>query len=270
LDWNYLAYVLQSPVIQNKLHGISFGATVPHIKVGDAEHLEIPYPPLSVQKAIGDTLASYDDLIENNRRRIALLEESARLLYREWFVHLRFPGAGPHSPNTRLPDGWRVVSLGDLISLKYGKSLKDSDRIPGDVPVFGSSGIVGSHIKALVEGPAIIVGRKGNVGSVFYSQKNCFPIDTVYFVNGQQATFFNLMLLMSQAFVSSDTAVPGLNRTYAHALPVVQPSEDVLNRFEVIVSGLYQQIGFLVTQNSLLTEARDALLTKLMSGEIAV
>lgn len=270
LDWNYLAYVLQSPVVQNKLHGMSFGATVPHIKVGDAEHLEIPCPPLPVQKAIGDTLAAYDDLIENNRRRIALLEESARQLYREWFVHLRFPGAGLHSATTGLPDGWRVASLGDLISLKYGKSLKDSDRIPGDVPVFGSSGIVGSHNKALVNGPAIIVGRKGNVGSVYFTQEDCFPIDTVYFVDGEQATFFNLMLLMSQAFVSSDTAVPGLNRTYAHALSVVQPSEDVLQRFEVIVSGLYQQIAVLVKQNRLLTEARDALLPKLMSCEIAV
>lgn len=270
LDWNYLAYVLQSPVVQNKLHGVSFGATVPHIKVGDAEHLEIPCPPLPVQKAIGDTLAAYDDLIENNRRRIALLEESARLLYREWFVHLRFAGAGSLSSTTGLPHGWRVVSLGDLISLKYGKSLKDSDRIPGDVPVFGSSGIVGSHNNALVDGPAIIVGRKGNVGSVYYSQEDCFPIDTVYFVDGQQATFFNLMLLMSQSFVSSDTAVPGLNRTYAHALPVVQPSQDVLQRFEVIAAGLYKQIGVLVKQNSLLNEARDALLPQLMSGEIAV
>lgn len=230
----------------------------------------IPVPDRPTQLSAISIAKRYDDLIENNRRRIALLEESARLLYREWFVHLRFPGAGLHSATTGLPDGWRAVSLGDLISLKYGKSLKDSDRIPGDVPVFGSSGIVGSHNKALVDGPAIIVGRKGNVGSVYFAQKDCFPIDTVYFVDGPQATFFNFMLLMSQSFVSSDTAVPGLNRTYAHALPVVQPSEDVLTRFEVIVSGLYQEIGVLVEQNSLLTEARDALLPKLMSGEIAV
>jgi type I restriction enzyme S subunit len=91
LDWNYLAYVLQSPLVQNKIHGQSFGATIPHIKVGTAENLEIPLPPLAVQLEIGAALAAYDDLIETNRRRIALLEESARLLYREWFVKLRFP-----------------------------------------------------------------------------------------------------------------------------------------------------------------------------------
>lgn len=266
----YLRYALSAPDFVAHIDRVTTGANIPHISGKDIAAFELRLPPLDQQLEMVEKLTAYDDLIENNRRRIALLEESARLLYREWFVHLRFPGAGLHSATTGLPDGWRIVSLGDLISLKYGKSLKDSDRIPGDVPVFGSSGIVGSNNKALVNGPAIIVGRKGNVGSVYFSQEDCFPIDTVYFVDGPQATFFNLMLLMSQSFVSSDTAVPGLNRTYAHALPVVQPSDDVLNRFEGIVSGLYQQIGVLVKQNSLLNEARDALLPKLMSGEIAV
>lgn len=268
LDWNYLAYALQSPFVQNKLHAVSFGATVPHIKVGDAEHLEIPYPPLATQKVIGETLAAYDDLIENNRRRIALLEESARLLYREWFVDLRFPGCS--GAQSTLPEGWRVATLGEVISLKYGKSLKDSNRIPGDVPVYGSSGIVGRHHTSLVQGPAIIVGRKGNVGSVYFSPSACFPIDTVYFVDGEQATFFNFMTLKAQTYVSSDTAVPGLNRSYAHSLPVVLPDDNLLRRFEAIAASTYKQVALLGQQTILLTEARNALLPKLMSGEIAV
>lgn len=92
LDWNYLAYVLQSPLVQNRLHGVSFGATVPHVKVGDAEHLAIPCPPLETQEAIGSLLAAYDDLVEVNRRRMALIDEAARLLYQDWFVNLHFPG----------------------------------------------------------------------------------------------------------------------------------------------------------------------------------
>ncbi len=111
LDWNYLAYALQSPQVQNKLQGMSFGATVPHIKVGDAEHLEIPCPELETQKKIGTLLAAYDDLIENNQRRIELLEESARLLYREWFVGLRFPGANGLRNIAGLPTDWAAGTV---------------------------------------------------------------------------------------------------------------------------------------------------------------
>lgn len=268
LDWNYLAYALQSPQVQSALHGKSFGATVPHIKVGDAENLEIPYPPIKTQERIGSTLAAYDDLIETNRRRIALLEESARLLYREWFVNLRYPNAR-NSP-TGIPLGWDRCALGEVISLQYGKSLKDSTRNPGDVPVFGSSGIVGFHNRALVKGPALIVGRKGNVGSVFYTSIDCFPIDTVYFVEGDQATFYNYFLLKTQTYVSSDTAVPGLNRSYAYSLPVIRPTADALENFENTVTPFFLQIDYLTRSNSKLQEARDELLPRLMSGQIKV
>jgi len=267
-DTNYLRYALSAPDFVAHIDRITTGANIPHISGKDIAAFELQLPSMDHQLEIVEKLLSYDDLIENNRRRIALLEESVRLLYREWFIHLRFPG---HVRcGSSLPNGWRVVALGDVISLKYGKALKYSDRIAGDVPVYGSSGVVGSHDKPLVEGPSLVVGRKGNVGSVFFSHKDCFPIDTVFFIDGEQATYFNLMVLKSQAFVSSDTAVPGLNRTYAHSLPVVLPSKDVLQGFENIASDFYGQAEILVQQNKILTEARDALLPKLMSGEIAV
>ena len=267
-DTNYLRYALSAPDFVAHIDRITTGANIPHISGKDIAAFELQLPSMGHQLEIVEKLLSYDDLIENNRRRIALLEESVRLLYREWFIHLRFPG---HVRcGSSLPNGWRVVALGDVISLKYGKALKYSDRIAGDVPVYGSSGVVGSHDKPLVEGPSLVVGRKGNVGSVFFSHKDCFPIDTVFFIDGEQATYFNLMVLKSQAFVSSDTAVPGLNRTYAHSLPVVLPSKDVLQGFENIASDFYGQAEILVQQNKILTEARDALLPKLMSGEIAV
>lgn len=268
LDWNYLAYALQSPLVQNKLHGISFGATVPHIKVGDAENLQIPCPSLEAQRTIGGMLAAYDDLIETNRRRISLLEESARLLYREWFVNFRCPGLTPKLGD--LPSGWVICSLGEMITLNYGKALKDSNRVFGSIPVFGSSGIVGNHNQAIVSAPALIVGRKGNVGSVYYSAKACFPIDTVFFVEGMQATFYNYLLLKSQTFVSSDTAVPGLNRSYVYSLPVLRPSQEVLEVFEQTVSPFFEQAEVLNRQNETLQLAREALLPKLISGEIQV
>ena len=92
LDPRFLAYVLQSGEVQGWIRGVGFGATVEHAKVADFLKIPIPLPPLTTQYRIGSILSAYDDLIENNRRRIVLLEEAARQLYKEWFVRLRFPG----------------------------------------------------------------------------------------------------------------------------------------------------------------------------------
>jgi len=82
-----------------------------------------------------------------------------------------------------VPEGWERKTLGDQVTLNYGKALKADDRVDGPFPVYGSSGVVGSHEKALVSGPGIIVGRKGNVGSVYWCAKDFYPIDTVYFID---------------------------------------------------------------------------------------
>ena len=148
--------------------------------------MEIESPTLPVQRRIAGVLSAYDELIENNQRRIQILETMARALYREWFVEFRFPG---HERLPRvasrfgdIPKGWETKKLGDIIELKYGKALKKTKRCDGECPVFGSSGIVGYHDKSLVKGPGIIVGRKGNVGSVFWSDEDFFVIDTAYYV----------------------------------------------------------------------------------------
>ena len=270
LDWNFLAYALQSPQIQGKFKGMGFGATVDHVRVGDAERLPIPCPPLNVQKRIGDTLSAYDDLIENNRRRIQLLEQAARLLYKEWFVHLRFPGHEHTQIIDGVPEGWEKKPLGTIAPLKYGKALKNDNRVPGPFPVYGSSGIVGTHIKALVPGPTIIVGRKGNVGSVYWSPDDCHPIDTVYYIDSGHCSFFLYYALQQMTFISTDVAVPGLNRDFAHSRLMLVAEKKILRLFEEAVSPLHQQMELLKRQNASLAKARDLLLPKLMNGEVAV
>lgn len=270
LDWNFLAYVLQSRSVQGYLRGIGFGATVEHIKVGDAESLRIPCPPIEIQRTIGDILSNYDDLIGNNRRRIQLLEESARLLYREWFVHLRFPGHEHVKLVAGVPQGWQRNPLGEIVVLNYGKALKAENRIEGPYPVYGSSGVVGTHSQALVEGPAIIVGRKGNVGSIYWSSKNCYPIDTVYFIAAHQSNLYLYYALKHMQFVSTDVAVPGLNRDFAYSRPLLTPPESLLNSFLENIGPTHRQIEKLEEMNNKLARARDLLLPRLMSGDITV
>jgi type I restriction enzyme S subunit len=147
-------------------------AAVPGVDRNVLHEMKVRAPDFPTQEAIASILAAYDDLIENNRRRMVLLEEAARQLYREWFVRLRFPGHEHARIIDGVPEGWERKTLGQHLTLNYGKALKADSRVEGPYPVYGSSGIVGTHEKALVKGPGIIVGRKGNVGSVYWSSSD--------------------------------------------------------------------------------------------------
>lgn len=270
LDPVFLAYVLQSPLVQGRIKSTGFGATVQHAKIGDCENLKIPFPPLDKQIKIGEILSAYDDLIENNQRRIQLLEESTRLLYQEWFVHFRFPGYEKHGIQIGLPQGWSKKSLKDLLILNYGKALKADTRIPGAIPVYGSSGNVGSHNSALVKGPGIVIGRKGNIGSIFWVNTDFYPIDTVYYISNEQSDLYIYHALKNIEFINTDVAVPGLNRNLAYSREIIIPSEEVYKLFVGQVSPIQEQIEHLQTYNQKISQTRDLLLPRLMNREIPV
>ena len=268
LDTRYLFYALQPAL--SKFQAASIGAATQYLTKSILDNFKIGVPDLDVQKRIVNLLSSYDDLIENNRRRIQLLEQAARLLYKEWFVHLRFPGHEHVKIKDGVPEGWDKKPLGEIAPLNYGKSLKKDDRLPGSVSVYGSSGIVGTHNRAMVNGPTIIVGRKGNVGSVYWSSEDCFPIDTVYYVQSENCSLRLYYALRTVPFISTDVAVPGLNRDFAHSRQILTPSSSYHRLFENTAGPFHQQIDILRRQNAKLERARDLLLPRLMNGKIAV
>ncbi len=275
VDPFYLLYLLLGDELQSRIRSLSNGATVHHLNMADIRNLSLPtLPPLPIQRKIAAILSAYNDLIENNTRRIAILEEMAQSLYREWFVHFRFPG---HEKNGMvksalglIPEGWEVVKLGDAIELAYGKALKADTRVAGDIPVYGSAGIVGYHNEGLIKGPDIIVGRKGNVGSVFWSDVDFFPIDTVFYVRSKVCLHYIYYNLKAQHFINNDAAVPGLSRNQAYLLPFLLPSELILSQFQEFISPLFSQINKLTGKNTILRKTRDLLLPQLISGEIDV
>jgi type I restriction enzyme S subunit len=203
-----------------------------------------------------------------------ILEEMAQSLYREWFVNFRFPGHKNakvvDSPLGPIPEKWTVRLIADEIELLYGKALKAEDRIAGQIPVYGSSGIVGYHDQAHVKGPGIIVGRKGNVGSVYWSNNDFYPIDTVYFVKTKVNPFYVYYNLKNQNFINNDAAVPGLSRRQAYSLPFLVPDSYLLEEFNQFVSSIFQETEKLELINTNLRKTRDLLLPKLISGEIDV
>ena len=165
--------------------------------------------------------------------------------------------------------------LGDFVDFAYGKGLPARNRRAGSVPVFGSAGCVDTHDEALVKGPGVIVGRKGTVGAVHWSDDDFYPIDTTYYVVPKSAELrlryiYYLLNTLPLRYMNTDVAVPGLNRDFAHSCELLIPDAPMKSYFEDVVAPMHRQIYGLLNYNETLAKARDLLLPRLMNGEIAV
>lgn len=270
----FLHYWLLGPDAQGVMRAQTGGATVGHLNVEDIRNLDVTPIPTSAahQASVAELLGAIDDLIENNRRRVGVLEEMARTIYHEWFVKFRYPGNKdvPHinSALGPIPSGWTAGTIGDVVELKYGKALKADSRRGGEVAVVSSAGIVGWHDESVVEGPAIVVGRKGNVGSIHWVDVPCWPIDTAYYVVTDLPLRFVFEQLCRTEFTNTHAAVPGLSRESAYARPFVVPPAELLSIFQAAVDPLGVEASKLSEQVDKLATLRDLLLPKLVTGQI--
>ena len=270
----YLYYWLQSTAGKAELSKCTIGSAQPAYTIEKLKKMSIFLPSMSVQERVCEILSAYDDLLENNRRRIVLLEEAARQLYKEWFVRFRFPGH-EHVPLVDgVPEGWEPKPLGEVLTLQRGFDLPLRDRKEGEVPIYASTGVNGFHNEAKVKAPGLITGRSGSLGQVMLVLEDFWPLNTALWVKEfrQVDAFFAYFLLgaMSLEKYNGGSAVPTLNRNDVHRIEVVLPKEKILRDFTDIVSPSFTQQKNLRLYNDKLTQARDLLLPKLMSGDITV
>jgi type I restriction enzyme S subunit len=290
LDAAFLRYSLVSPSLQAHLLALaSAGATRNALTKAMIESLSIVAPPIPEQRAIAHILGTLDDKIELNRRRNQTLEAMARALFKDWFVDFgpvraKMEGQQPYLPadlwqlfpdrldDDGKPEGWEAIRVSDYLSLAYGKSLPAGKRYPGDIPVYGSGGITGFHNEALANGPAVIVGRKGTVGSLYWEDRPCFPIDTVFYVQPVAPLPFCYYLLESLPLrdMNTDAAVPGLNRENVYRLEVVAPTAKLISAFAETASRFRKSIAAISKDSETLAQLRDTLLPKLISGELRI
>ena len=296
LDAGYLRYYLVSPEMQAVLLSwAGSGGTRNALTKTMVQSLEIALPPLAEQRAIAGILGALDDKIELNRRMNETLERMARALFQSWFVDFepvrsKMAGREPNLPPElwalfpdrlvaseldEIPEGWEVKTLGELFQLAYGKALKAGDRKGGDIPVFGSNGQVGWHDEKLAAGPGIVVGRKGNPGVVTWSHTDFFPIDTAFYVVPAMemlSLHFLLYALTRQDLpsVAADSAVPGLNRNLAYMNRQVVPDKMIMDAFSNHIAPIFNRRYRLEEQSRALAAQRDALLPRLVSGELRV
>lgn len=226
------------------------------------------------QERIALIFDQYDRLIENNRRRISLLNESAHLLYQEWFVHMRFPGYQTVEQVDGLPIDWKFGRVDDALILQRGFDLPIQSRKMGNIPIYSSAGITAFHNEAKVSGPGVVTGRSGTLGIVHLIHDDYWPLNTALWVKEFRAVTptvaFFMLSEMNLAQFNTGASVPTLDRKVVHAQAVVIPSVEVMAQFESYVDPIFKQISTLEHAVSSLLRARDELLPKLLSGEIEI
>jgi type I restriction enzyme S subunit len=284
LDWNYLAYALQSPQVQSRLHGKSFGATVPHVKVGDAERLEIPVPPIETQQFIGESLAAYDDLIENNQRRIALLEESVQLLYRELQRASqsvgRSDGSSFDSKKLRLADICSHVRHPadpaktdpetPYLSMEHMQSKSVS------LDVWETAGKVTSSKLRFLRRDVLFGRIRPYFHKVGVAQVDGITSTDMIVVrpNSEELLPLVALAMSSDEFVahavatSNGTKMPRADWKVLKDWSILVPGNDGLGDFSARVLPVLDQLEALGGQNRHLKSARGSLLPKLLSGEL--
>lgn len=185
-----------------------------------------------------------------------------------------FPDALEDSEIGHVPEGWQPSELGDVLELAYGKALKKSDRKPGQYPVYGSGGITGFHDSPLVAGPGIIIGRKGTVGSLYWEDDSFFPIDTVFYVKPFEDYSLEFIYYLLETLgldeMNTDAAVPGLNRNNAYRIEIPDFPSNLVLRFTDIVGAFRSMIRRNLNESRTLSEIRDTLLPRLLSGELSL
>ena len=271
---SFLTYFLLAPKQQYNLLSTANGATVAHVNLPTIRNLKLELPDILTQHYIGIILSRYDSLIENYQKQIKLLEEAAQRLYKEWFVDLRFPGHESTKIVDGVPEGWEKTNVNNILTFHRGYDLTHKEFVDGPYPVVGSTSIIGNHNKYKIEGPGVVTGRSGSLGVYQLIWDNFWPHNTSLFISDFKGhnVFYIYCLLKTVDFttLNSGGAIPSLNRNMLSSITIMEPSKSLQNTFSGKVMPMFKRQRHLQSQVRLLTEARDRLLPKLMSGEISV
>jgi type I restriction enzyme S subunit len=245
------------------------------------ENIELFLPPLPTQTAIAEILSSLDDKIELNNKINQELEALAQTLFKQWFIDFEFPnengepykssgGEMVESELGEIPKGWEVVELSILLTVKYGKDHKHlSDGI---YPLYGSGGIMRYVEKPLYQHDSILIPRKGTLSNLFYLEEPFWSVDTMFYTEIHNPIFgkylFHCIKAMDIASMNVGSAVPSMTTKVLNELKILNPSDLVIQEFDTALSAFHNSINQNKKETEDLTNLRDTLLPKLISGEL--
>jgi type I restriction enzyme, S subunit len=300
----YYFYFFKSSIGRALMASIASRTAVSGIRGSNLIELEVLYPPLETQRRIAAILSAYDDLIENNTRRIKALEQAAHDLYREWFVHFRFPGhesvemVDSGTDYGMIPHGWEVKSVDDSFdilgggtpSTKKPEYWEDGDIVwfsPSDLTAAGSMFIRDSsrHINKLglqkssakmFPPYSVMMTSRATLGvTAINSVPACTNQGFITCIPNEKVSAYQIYFWIAENLekiisVASGATFKEINKTTFRQFPFLIADSDVTNRFEEMVSSMGEQIENLLDRNNALREARDLLLPRLVSGQLDV
>jgi type I restriction enzyme, S subunit len=296
IDPMYLHYYLGQPDVIEWIFKQAVGATMPNLNTSIIRSIPVSYPQLSVQRKITAVLSAYDDLIENNTRRIAILEEMAQRLYREWFVHFRFPGheAVPlvgvnggdgGGRNGRLPEGWRLVRLEEICDLTLGQSPpstfynEDGEGLPfhQGVADFGSrfptDRVYCTQTKRTAEAGDILFSVRAPVGRINIARRKIVigrGLHAIRSKTGHQGFIFQQLKdkFHEEDMMGGGTIFKSVTKSDMLNLQLIFPTAALADAFEAQMRPIFRQLEILFDKNANLRQTRDLLLPRLISGQL--
>lgn len=283
----FLAALFNSTWGKASVEGRLVGSAQQHFNIGAAKRMELQLPPLASQLKIASVLSAYQTLIDNNRRRIQILEEIARRIYREWFVDMRYPNyESVLKSDSRLepiPKGWEASSLGD-VTVNFDRQRRPLSGIergtrPGAYPYYGAARVVDYIDAYLFDGTYVLVAEDGSVITpeglpvLQYVNGPFWANNHTHVLQGRSVTTEYLYLVLSNqpigGFVTG-AAQPKITQANLNRIDCIVPSSEVLQRFDGFVTPLFGLIVGLRRATALLRATRDLLLPLLVLGEIDV
>lgn len=277
-------YYFSSPQGRNKIKAIASGAAVTTVTGKNLSSLEVPHPSIPIQRKIAAILSAYDRLIENNTRRIEILEEMARSIYREWFVKFRFPGHEQvqmvDSELGLIPEGWEVVCLGKLASFHTGKLNSNAAKPNGVYHFFTcSQEIFRTDTYSFDTECVLLAGNNANgVFHIKYFKGKFDAYQRTYVIrslNQHQVTNYYLYFAIKAQLehlksISTGSATKFLTLTILTNLNIIVSLPDIQDKFAKFIFVVFSEIKLLQAKNANLRQTRDLLLPRLISGEIDV
>ncbi len=269
----YIYYLMKSEYFLRYIVNTAQGsANQASIKLTDIFDFKFDIPEFQEQQSIASILSTIDDKIENNLAINKTLEEMAMALYKHWFVDFGpfQNGEFDESELGLIPKGWEKGKLEDLLEIKYGKDHKK--LLDGKIPVYGSGGIMRYANEALYDKESILIPRKGTLSNLFYVSQPFWSVDTMFYSKFKDANFgkYTFYFLKSIDLASMDvgSAIPSLTTELLKKIEVLIPPKEIVYEFNKIVNSKFNILESNIKENQSLTQLRDTLLSKLISGEV--
>ena len=274
---SFFAYYFKSKDFRKAMSNTAVGANIQNLNQGLLSNHIFYLPPLETQQKIAGILSAYDDLIENNRKQIKLLEEAAQKLYKEWFVKLNFPGHENVKIVDGVPEGWKKGTVFDLGEFKRGKTITKDQTILGPIPVVaGGLEPAYYHNESNTDSPVITVSGSGaNAGFTRMYYEKVWASDCSYLDISKCENLYFVYCILNNSKAEIDNLQKGAAQPHVYAKDVnaintLIPCQVLLEKFSAVVKVYFEKIRAVQKQIIDLQSARDKLLPKLMNGEIDV